>query len=43
MAGNVLEEVSEERDLRVVIDGNLKFYSHSAAVVNKANILLGQI
>jgi len=36
MAGNVLEEVSEERDLGVVIDGNFKFHSHSAAVLNKA-------
>ena len=43
MAGNVLEEVSEERDLGVVIDGNLKFHSHSAAVVNKANRLLDLI
>jgi len=43
MAGYVLEEVSEEKDLGVVIDGNLKFHSHSAAVLSKANRLLGLI
>jgi len=35
--------MSEERDLGVVVDRNMKFHSHSAAIVNKANRLLGQI
>ena len=41
MDGNLLEEVSEERDLGVIIDKDLKFHSHTALVVNKANRLLG--
>ena len=35
--------MSEERDLGVVINGNMKFHSHYAAVVNKENRLLGLI
>lgn len=40
MAGKVLEEVSEEKDLKFK---NLKLHSDTAAVVNKTSILLGLI
>ena len=43
MDGNLLEEVSEEKDLGVIIDKQLKFHSHTALVVNKANRMLGLI
>ena len=43
MAGKVLEEVSEEKDLAVILDKDLKFHSNTAAVVNKVNRLLGLI
>jgi len=41
MDGNLLEEASEEKDLGVIIDKDLKFHSHTALVANKANRLLG--
>jgi len=40
MDSNLLE-VSEEKDLGVIIDKDLKLHSHTALVVNKANRLLG--
>ena len=43
MDGNLLEKVSEERILGVIIDKELKFHSHTALVVNKANRMLGLI
>jgi len=39
--GNLLEEMSEEKDIGVIIDKDLKFHSHTALIVNKANRLLG--
>ena len=36
-------KVNEEKDLGVVIDCNLKFHGQCAAVINKANRLLGLI
>jgi len=41
MDANLIEEVSEEKDLGVIIDKDLKFHSHTALVVNKDNRLLG--
>ena len=41
--GYLLEEVSEEKGLGVIIDKELKFRSHTALVVNKANRMLGLI
>jgi len=43
MDGNLLEEVSEEKNLGVIIDKELKFHSHTVLVVNKANRMLGLI
>jgi len=39
--GNLLEEVSEEKDLGVITDKDLKFHSRTALVANEANRLLG--
>ena len=41
MDGNLLEEVSEEKDLGVIIDKELKFHSLTAFIVNKAIRMLG--
>lgn len=41
--GDVLEEVSEERDLGVIMDSQLKFHSHVASAVLKANRVLATI
>ena len=41
MDGTLLDEVSEEKNLGVIIDKDLKFHSHTALVFNKANRLLG--
>ena len=43
MDGNFLEEVSEEKDFGIIIDKKLKFHSHTALVVNKANRMLGLV
>ena len=43
MDGNLLKEVSEEKDLGIIIDKKLKFHSHTALVVNKANRMLGLV
>ena len=43
MDGMDIVKVNEEKDLGVLIDCNLKFYSQCSAVVNKANRLLGLI
>ena len=41
--GQKLQTVEEEKDLGVVIDNELKFHKHFAAVVKKANMKLGLI
>ena len=41
MADITLQEVFEEKDLGVIIDRDLKFHTQTAAVINKANRLLG--
>ena len=43
MDGTDIAKINEEKDLGVLIDCNLKFYSQCLAVVNKANRLLGLI
>ena len=43
MADIILQDVFEEKDLGVIIDKDLKFHAQTAAVVNKANRLLGLI
>ncbi len=41
MDGTTLESVTEENDLGVLIDDELKFYKHVSASVSKANQTLG--
>ena len=43
MNGVDIIKVNEEKDLGVVIDCNLKFHGQCAAMINKANRLLGLI
>lgn len=43
MAGRVLEDVDEEKDLGVLIDKELKFHRQTASAVKKANSSLGLI
>ena len=43
MADIILQDVFEEKDLGEIIDKDLKFHAQTAAVVNKANRLLGLI
>ena len=43
MNGQKLQKVDDEKDLGVVIDSQLKFHKHTAAVVKKANMKLGLI
>ncbi len=41
MEGTKLESVTEENDLVVLIDEELKFHKHVSAAVSKANQTLG--
>ena len=41
MNGTILENVTEEKDLGVIIDNELKFHKHVSAAVLKANQTLG--
>ena len=43
MNGNSLDQVMEEKDLRVIIDHELKFHQQTVASVKKANRVLGSI
>ena len=43
MDGKVLDSITEEKDLGVLIDKDLKFHKQTAAVVKKANSVLGII
>ena len=43
MNGNSLDQVMEEKDLRVIIDHELKFHQQTAASVKKTNRVLGSI
>ena len=43
MNGRELEQVNEEKDLGILIDNELKFHKHTAAVIKKANSILGMI
>ena len=43
IGGDQLQPVKEHKDLGVLMDSNLKFHSHSSAVVNKANQVLGLV
>ena len=38
-----LDRVCDMRDLGIIVDGQLKFHSHTTQVVSKANRLLGLI
>ena len=38
-----LDKVCDMRDLGIIVDGKLKFHSHTTHVVSKANRLLGLI
>ena len=38
-----LDQVTEEKDLGIIIDENFKFYKHTAAAAKKANFILGLI
>ena len=41
--GHILETSSQEKDLGVIVDVDLKFHVHTASVIKKANQLLGVI
>ena len=43
MNDHLLEQVTEEKDLGVIIDNELKFHKHTAATIKKANSILGLI
>ena len=43
MNDHVLENVTEEKDLGVIIDDKLKFHTHTSAAIKKANSILGLI
>ena len=43
MNGKVLEAITEEKDLGVLVDKELKFHKQAAAAVNKANSVLGVV
>ena len=43
MCDTSLEAVREERDLVVIVDEKLKFYTHTVTQANKANKVLGII
>ena len=39
----VLDTVTQEKDLGVIVDDQLKFHKHTAVVAKKANQILGLI
>ena len=41
MNGKQLEHIEEEKDLRVLVDKELKFHKQTTAAVKKANSSLG--
>ncbi len=41
MDGTILESVTEEKDLGVLIDDELKFHKYSSAAISKANQNMG--
>ena len=41
MNGYTLEQVTEEKDLGMIIDNELKFHKHAAMAIKKANRILG--
>ena len=43
MDGQPLQVVSEHKDLGIIIDSSLKFYSQTTSATNKANHVLGLI
>ena len=43
MNGYTLEQVTEEKDLGIIIDNELKFHKHTAMAIKKANRILGLI
>ena len=43
MNDHILENVTEEKDLGVTVDHQLKFHTHTSAAIKKANSILGLI
>ena len=43
MNDHILENVTEEKDLGVTVDHQLKFHTHTSAAMKKANSILGLI
>ena len=43
LKGAPVEAVAEERDLRVIIDRQLKFHRQTAAAISKASQMLGVV
>ena len=43
MNSHLLENVTEEKDLGVIVDNKLKFHIHTSAAIKKANSILGLI
>ena len=43
MSGHIIEAVSKEKDLGVLIDEQLKFHDHTSYVTSKANRTIGII
>ena len=43
MNSHLLENVTEEKDLGVIVDNKLKFHMHTSAAIKKANSILGLI
>ena len=41
--GHILETSSQEKDLGVIVDNELKFHVHTASAIKKANQMLGVI
>ena len=41
MNDHFLENVTEEKDLGVIVDDKLKFQTHTSAAIKKANSILG--
>ena len=42
MNDHVLENITEEKDLGVIVDDKLKFHTHTSAI-KKTNLILGLI
>ena len=43
MKNMTLKQVNQEKDIRVIVDGQLKFQSHTYEKINKSNSIMGLI